>query len=224
MKQAFKKGLISAVIKSLINSFNKFKFHRSGQISLDNQIGRWIELLSSLENINHIVEIGTWNGRGSSRAIVSGVLKKSKINNSFIEVVGLESDLNYVHKAKKYLKKYKFFKIIYGSLVRYEELDNSELTENEMKWWHNDAMNLTNAPDVLSRIPKQIDLLILDGGEFSTYAEFHLLDNRIKQFLILDDTHTRKCKKLNEQLKKRSDYQIIFESKERNGTSVFLKR
>ena len=67
---------------------------------------------------------------------------------------------------------------------------------------------------------REIDLLILDGGEFSARGEFRKVEPRLRGFLILDDTKTRKCKDLLNELKSRSDYMVVWESEERNGAAV----
>ena len=47
-----------------------------GQITHRDTVGKWIELLSSLDEVKSIVEIGTWSGRGSSQCIKRGVLSR----------------------------------------------------------------------------------------------------------------------------------------------------
>jgi hypothetical protein len=42
-------------------------------------------------------------------------------------------------------------------------------------------------------LPKVFDVILLDGGEFTTYYEFQLLKNRCK-ILMLDDINVDKCK------------------------------
>jgi hypothetical protein len=78
-------------------------------------------------------------------------------------------------------------------------------------------------PNVLSQIPKQIDLLILDGGEFSTYAEWVTLKDRSK-IIMLDDTNVLKCKQIVSESSTSPDYQLLTKSDERNGFHVFINK
>lgn len=78
-------------------------------------------------------------------------------------------------------------------------------------------------PMSLDMVPDRIDLLILDGGEFSTFAEFKTLESRINNWVLLDDIQTRKCKRLFAELSNSVQYSLVGTSSERNGTAVFRK-
>jgi hypothetical protein len=206
----------------LIKLSNFFLKNHRGQIRKNTEIGRWILLLSSLSDINSIVEIGTWNGAGSSSLIARGVASNlAKIEKT--KVYGLEIDGSLAKIARKNLKKYKFYSILHGSIINESDLDLEDLMGSEPEWVQKDRENVRSCPNVLAMLPDVIDLLILDGGEFSTYSEFKKLEDRISKFLILDDTVTRKSRKILEEVEASKDYQIIFKSNERNGTAVILK-
>ena len=65
-------------------------------------------------------------------------------------------------------------------------------------------------------------MLILDGGEYSTYPEFKKLKDRTTIF-VLDDTNTLKCMRIRQELLTEK-YQIIYDNlQERNGCSIFRK-
>ena len=66
-------------------------------------------------------------------------------------------------------------------------------------------------------MPERIDLLILDGGEFSSYYEFLKLKDRTTYF-ILDDTKILKNFEVANIIKNnKSLYEIIVDSEDRNG-------
>jgi hypothetical protein len=191
-----------------------------GQINQDNEVGRWIKLISSLENVKSIVEVGTWNGKGSSQCIAEGVLDRRTPN---CHVIGFEVNPAMFKKAQKNLSKFDFFEIVFGSVVTGAELDQSNLSDEESEWFNQDFRWIRDAPLVSNKVPEAIDLLILDGGEFSTYAEFKLFEKKLTGWLVLDDTRTRKCSRILEELKLDSNYLIVHTSQERNGTAVLLK-
>lgn len=178
--------------------------------------------LASLEENRSILEIGTWNGLGTSRMIVQGI--SSRPDRQSVEVIGLEANEKLYRKAKFNLRKFGFFQVIFGTLVSQEQLDRSELTSLEKDWLAQDIDDLKNAPLVLSRIPSRIDLLILDGGEFSTYAEFQLLKERVSKWIVLDDINTRKCKRILQELVAENLFLLVWSSPERNGTAVLLRK
>jgi hypothetical protein len=209
--------LILVNIKTKIEAALPFFFEK-GQIDLKSEVGRWIYFLSSLSSTSVIVEIGTWNGKGSSNLIACGVIKSQNLNKT---VIGLEINKNLVTKARKNLKKYQFFKVLHGSIINVsevDEVDRVDLTGPEINWLRDDLIDIEKAPNVLDQIPSEINLLLLDGGEFTTYAEYKNLKNRIKGYVILDDTESRKCRRVLLEAKK--EKLVIFESHERNGTAV----
>jgi beta-glucosidase/6-phospho-beta-glucosidase/beta-galactosidase len=65
---------------------------------------------------------------------------------------------------------------------------------------------------------------LLDGGEFSSYAEYVALKDRVVKWLILDDVNVRKnCRVLKEAIES-GDFTQVWKSNERNGTAILVKR
>jgi hypothetical protein len=117
-------------------------------------------------------------------------------------------------------------KLIYGRIVEKDEILNFVQTINlnrwEEQWLREDLENVDKSENVLNQIPEKIDLLLLDGGEFSTYPEWLKLRDR-STIIMLDDTTVTKCKKINDELKSSENYTLVFETFEGNGFSVFEK-
>jgi len=201
----------------------RFEATHYGQVRKHHEIGKWIEFISSLPNVNVIVEIGTWNGKGTSRAIVRGVKSRSNASRSAIKVVGYEINPKLVNIAKKTLRKYPFFEVVFGSIVSVNALDRSNLNASEILWIDQDELWIKNAPNVLGTVPSVIDLLVLDGGEFSTLSEFKLLSPRVEGWVVLDDIKTRKCCEIMNLVRKGNDFNIVYESNERHGTAILKK-
>ena len=211
------------IARAVRKSLRQVATMRSGQITKNHDIGKWIAFVSSLPNINSIVEIGTWNGRGSSKAIVRGVKSRSKSNRSKVRVFGYEINPDMAKAAKKALRNSTFFEVVFGSIVNVEDLDRSNLSAAEKSWLDQDIFWMKNAPNVLSTVPLSIDLLILDGGEFSTLSEFNALNSRVTHWMILDDTKTRKCAEIVRLVRESKNFEVVYESDERHGTAI-LKR
>ena len=201
--------------------FHLFK-REEGQITLTSEIGRWIFLLSSLESVKVIVEIGVWNGRGSSNLVCRGI--ESNLNKPRdIVAFGLEISSDQYRIANKALRRYPFYRLIHGKIVEEYQLDHAGLNFNEEKWIIEDIKNMKLCPNVIEILPNVIDLLLLDGGEFSTYSEFKVLEDRLAGWVILDDTNTRKCKNLFLELSESDSFNLIYSSDERNGVAVFRR-
>lgn len=176
-----------------------------GQINFDTSFGREIYRLTKSLNVNTIVEIGTWNGEGTTAILGNGIL-----NNPNGKLYSLESDINQYKKAitfwSKLKKETEKINLIYGRIVEDNEVINwkemkekddilnfLECSESEVeKWFLKDIDNIKKCPNVLSQLPEYIDILLLDGGEFTTWNEFQKLKNRITQYIIINDTKTFK--------------------------------
>ena len=87
--------------------------------------------------------------------------------------------------------------------------------------WHRvDIQNMKKCDLFLERdeLPELFDVVLLDGGEFTTYFEFQLIKNRCK-YLLLDDINVAKCTKIVEEIKSEQEkWEILEESRTtRNG-------
>jgi len=202
----------------------KYKSTQVGQIGPKDEIGRWIELLASLNNVRTIVEIGTWNGLGSSLQIAKGVRKSTSDNILVKQVIGVEVNSQMWKRASRNLRKDSFFNVLHGSLVETSSLDSTDLSEFEKDWFAEDLRSIESSPNVIGEIPNAIDLLILDGGEFSTYGEYQMLKSRVSKWLILDDTNLRKCKRVLYEAINIDGFYLVFSSNERNGVAVLSRR
>jgi hypothetical protein len=191
----------------------------TGQISIDSGIGRWIALLASLDSVTSIVEVGTWRGNGSTTCIADGLLHRSS---SDALAWCLEVDAGMAREAARRHRRSRGIQVIWGRLVETGDLDLHELSADEQVWARADLELIRRAPNVTERLPDSIDLLVLDGGEFSTYAEYRDLRARVTQWLVLDDTRTRKGRRIAGDIVGGLDslFSPAWISNERNGVLV----
>jgi hypothetical protein len=184
---------------------------------------RW-ELLQEIiqnNNFKSIVEIGTWKGMGSTLA----VLKSKQDNTKFIS---LESNIDFFSIAEKNLDSFKNeFELLFGRIVEIDEvlshISEFSLSSEQNQWLSEDIQNFKNCPNVLDKLPEKIDLLILDGGEFSTYIEWNKLKDRVS-FIVLDDIYVLKCNKIYNELLRDDSYVLIDKTDEGNGFCIFKKK
>jgi hypothetical protein len=207
-----------------------------GQINRGTTTGEFIYNLCLKEEVQTVVEIGTWNGMGSTKCIADALLQR--FDNS--KLISLETNKKMYNLAKTYweqklLSCNSFMKekicLINGRIIEKEELLSLEelrgYSNYILDWetWHKeDVFNIELCENVLNTLPLEIDLLLLDGGEFSTFSEFNKLKDRTK-YILCDDTRTAKCSKVVEELKKDANFQIIFDNQtdNRNGFTAFKK-
>ena len=104
-----------------------------------------------------------------------------------------------------------------------EFVSNKNLTEEQKKWLSEDLENLSKCKNVLGILPSEIDFLLLDGGEFSTYPEWNVLKGRTKM-VALDDIRELKTKQIYEELNNDNNYELVIETSDGNGFCVFIKK
>ena len=196
-----------------------------GQILENSLFADFIDQIIQKYSPKNIVEIGTWKGLGSTKRIIDALIKNN-INSNFIS---LETNKIFYYEAKQNLNEYtNYVNLVYGRIIEIIDVENfvlsHQLTYQEQGWFNEDISNLILAPNVITSIPEEIDFLLLDGGEFSTYSEWLKLKDRSK-IIALDDTNTTKCKKIKQEIisGKYPYYEIIIDSNDRNGF-MFLKK
>jgi len=196
-----------------------------GQITLESNIGKYLyRVCSSDPEINTVVEIGTWDGLGSTACIVEGFKRSKKSNINF---VSLESNKFFYDGAVKTWGERalpSWVKLLYGKVIQKTDLDTTNLSSEEVGWLSTDLQAYESCPMILDQIPEKIDMLVLDGGEFSTKAEFLALESRANLF-VLDDTLVRKCKWIRQyMLDNPTKYQTLFDiPNERHGVFAAKK-
>lgn len=197
-----------------------------GQVKYGQELANLIYRLAS-DNTNKVmVDIGTWNGLGSTRMFIEGML-----NNKGSILYTIENNTEKINFAKNYwnlfLKQNNLnVEFVNGSLVSNEEIDNFlneegiELDDTNKYWLLIDKTNTTN----VVKLPcNKIDVLLIDGSEYSGFLEFSLLKD-ISNHILLDDVNNLKNKKTREYLIKSQDFILVNEDlTARNGFSYFKK-
>jgi hypothetical protein len=191
-----------------------------GQITENTERCKIIKNVIDTYKPNTVLEIGTWKGLGSTKCIIDSI-------DNEVSFLSLETNKSFYDIAVENLKSYQDkVKLIYGRIVEKDEILNFVQTINlnrwEEQWLREDLENVDKCENVLNQIPEKIDLLLLDGGEFSTYPEWLKLKDR-STVIMLDDTTVTKCKKINDELKSSENYTLVFETLEGHGFSVFKK-
>lgn len=196
-----------------------------GQINLDDEAGWYIKNICGREDVNTIVEIGTWNGRGSTFCIYDSIKNTEK------RLISLETWKEMYDFAFDFYKDKKEVSIINGyisnKLLDFHSLDDSFFTDYDknlkLSWYNEDLKNINNCKNVLDKIPEKIDFLILDGGEYSSWSEYLILKDR-SRIIFLDDTRPPTIKNFmaREDLLKTRKV-IVDNLYARNGYCIFEK-
>lgn len=195
-----------------------------GQILRGTELGDFIYNLVNRKDVFNIVESGSWDGLGTTRCVLDGLRKDQK----FISVelyrdmyeLTIKNNFSYLQNQN--------IQFIHGSIIDYEDIfwfDHTTIDKNKdlhaKLWFQSDIDNLKISKNVLNLLPVTIDLLILDGGEYSTYPEWKKLSERTR-IVVLDDSSIFKCSKIRKELLDNPEYSCLIDRPDsRNGFCAF---
>jgi hypothetical protein len=200
-----------------------------GQINPNDKCGQTLAHYVRTNQLANIVDIGTWNGMGSTLCFLVGLQ-----GNTTTQLITLEINREKVENAKKNLQPYigtTNTDFVWGSVISSDEIVDMPtifpefVANTEFQRWHSiDVANIDASPNVLHLIPETIDFILFDGGEFTTYYEFMKLFPRCVKFIALDDVLVSKCAKIRAFLSAHSEWTEIQFLNYRNGFSLFQKK
>jgi len=205
-----------------------FAIENTGQITLHTEEGRSIMKLLQGADIKTIVEIGTWNGLGSTMCILHGIQGKD------VQFWSLECNKEKHTAAVESLSDLidARVELIWGSVVDVEVVSSEKYLSNfpSLKdsetlqgWFKADLANCMACPKVLKDLPEKIDFLLLDGGEFTSLYEFFVLLPRCSGYIALDDTLTDKCRQVRKCLTESFDWIEVTCIDSSKGFSIFKR-
>ncbi len=204
-----------------------------GQINRGSLAGETLFNLATTPKNKVFVEIGSWNGQGSTKCIMDGLIKR--MDESYL--ISIEASKKFFDLADGFWKAHLFsyssivkdkLRLSHGRVIEptdmlpIEEIMKSNFAiEDYKKWYADDVENMNGAPNLFDTIPDKIDVLVLDGGEFSTYPEYLLLRDRAR-IIVCDDSSVYKCFQIREELLNDTSFvTLIDEPNQRNGFCVF---
>lgn len=205
-----------------------------GQINLHSSLGQCIYKFTTLPETQNIIDIGTWNGLGSTMCIIQAIIDSNKQN---YQAISIEANYEQFLLAKSNLTLYeKYINLVYGRITDVEDLVSlNDYNDNFFKlyprqlqeqWYAVDIKQHTEAPNIYNDIIQKIshiDLLILDGGEYCSYGEFLKLEP-ISKIIVLDDINTIKNHKAALILRNSKAYEILYDNpNSRNGYLIAQK-
>jgi len=214
--------------------------YKVGQINIGSTSGDLIYDVVKREDVNNIVEFGTWNGFGSTTCVIKSIID-SGVEKNFVSIE-LYPDM--YEEAKENLTEknlIKYVKLLNGRVIDVNDVfwfDHNLVTDTMKKgqdqhgisalhsqlWYYKDLDFLKKAKNILDELPESIDFLILDGGEYSTYPEWIKLKDRVK-IVALDDTKSLKCEKIRKEIIESNEYEAVYDNQDyRFGFSIFERK
>lgn len=203
---------------------------QKGQISLDSEFGSLLYLLMSYgEGPTKWLEVGSWNGRGTTRCILEGLLHREEKAN--VKFVSYEANPAIYPVAKENLEVYKDlssnFTLFHGKLpsslsfplAKYIPEKSTHFTlffeDEKYIYEHAESINPPFSPEVI----------VLDGGEYVGYQDWEAIPKENLKHIFLDDISIYKNKGVHQLLKYLSDWECVLEKpNDRNGWAYWRKR
>jgi hypothetical protein len=194
-----------------------------------------------------ILEIGSANGRGSTKAFIEGI-HEAKLQDHCI-MFCLEAKLDRYNELIREVKDHSFIKCVWASSIPIDEYMTEKQIElfmqshgydynikrhstGTVKQWRKSEINeiISNgvAQDglfyVLDRVDKKpFDMVLIDGSAFTAMKEYEIVNGA--GIIIMDDTKDIKCDLPHRLIQKTGCYEIIEDSGNyRNGFAAFRRK
>jgi hypothetical protein len=215
--------MCSGCVTGLKTAFYKInmKVENTGQIRLGQPFGEYIAKYAADSRFSRYVEIGTWNGRGSTCCFQDGFERRS----TPATLQSYEISKSRVQEATELWKDAPHIHIVHGRVLE----DNKCPTFSQVQsvfpkltvaWHSEDVDNFWSASYVPMEDP---EVVLLDGAEYLTYFEFEEMKRMtgIKVFM-LDDSAVDKCRDIHRYLLANPDWtRVAYSDTDRNGWSIF---
>lgn len=194
----------------------------TGQINLGTEFGNTLYTISKNPNYSTFCEVGTWNGRGSTQCIYEGIRDRDAV------LYSIEGDRNMFNEALRHWKHTSSVHLLYGTLHRNimgrAQVEThpfySRIVDHYKLWYSTEFETIRTSPIV--EVPP-CDVILLDGGEFSTVGDWNVLNHTNLKVVILDDTQVIKTNAIREELLSRPEkWRCTYDRPlDRNGWAIF---
>ena len=195
-----------------------------GQINRDCALGEFIYQIAKNEKYKYFLDVGTWNGQGSTRCLVEGIRERSDANSCIIYSVETNLDMYKTACSSWEKENVPYLRLIHGRIAD-KMMTEEEIVKHPLfpkvalhyfLHFKNDYADFTSCPK-FSII--RVDVAILDGGEFCGMSDWEAVSKMNPRLVILDDTQVIKnegvLKKLEEE-----GWRTVLSGTDRNGWAI----
>jgi hypothetical protein len=169
----------------------------TGQLGSDTPVGQFLIEFVKRTDIKSVVEVGTWNGRGSTECIMDGLMTRDDATT----FVTLEADQGRRDSSADFWadrdKGNVELKLLWGklteSMVTREYVQNHPKFSDQLQYYDIEASQTHRAPLVGDQLPEDVEFIFLDGGEFCSVFDFNFLVKKYAhslKYIGVDDIDT----------------------------------
>lgn len=203
-------------------------FSGTGQINMNSTFGKEVYNMCKRENVKNIVEVGTWNGEGSTVCIMNALMEKE--NHSVL--YSFEADKDNYNKAVQYWnnkdtknKLSLINAVLHRECLEIEDVKKMYTNVNDfvLRFYLRERKLLHTNMLFDNSLLQNIDVILLDGAEYTTYGDYSVLIKKQPKVIMLDDTNVFKCKQIRAELLNNSEWKLLRENlNDRHGWSIFV--
>jgi hypothetical protein len=205
-----------------------------GDFAENHEIFTFLILAGSNPDFKVFLEVGTGTGVGTTRAIMNGILQRTEQN---ARLYSLDINEPAIHKARfQYINNRKwqntsFAQFMWGRLNKTEFLLRQDLEEfpnpvairpiydlmydREHHLW-------LKAPYI--SLAERFDVIVLDGGDFSSIGDFSALKETNPKMWFLVDVNLCKNRGAFAELSASSKYDLIRKFEDGRGSAIFKRK
>ena len=215
------------------------------EITLEDPLGIMIRDAVRFIGLKNNLEIGAWDGSGSTQCFIEGMKEFEEKSLKSIEI----NEERFL-ELKERVKSYDWIECIHDSSISSDTLppyeyiwdsnhfkcpiekmsyDEKQVEKANIKvWYDRDIKLMSNFDGYLHTDKDYYDSVLIDGGEFCGYEEFLLLKDRTDVF-FLDDCHIAyKTSKVFDVLKNDNEWSCLMNCvpphpNSRNGSAAFIR-
>lgn len=206
------------------------------EITFGSKFGRDLFLTVRLLRLQSVLEIGSFDGDGSTQVFIRALQPFARK-----KLVCLELRDDRFGNLQHNTASHDWVEPMHASTVSWEAFTNRdfdrdvwphyqsgdlELHDRVKGWWEDDVriIRQSTQPGYLESNTDYFDGVFIDGGEFSGYDEFRLLRGRTHCFMLDDAFKVFKTRKVYQELAADPAWRLIRQNKnDRNGTAIFCR-
>jgi hypothetical protein len=205
-----------------------------GDFAENHEFFTFLVLAGANPEYKTFLEVGTASGMGTTRALVNGICHRSEPN---ARMYSIDVNEPAIHKARyQYINNRKwlstsFIQFIWGRLNKTEFLLREDLAEMP------NPLQLRQIYDVMYdrehhlwlkspfvSLNEKFDVIVLDGGDFSSIGDYNMLKNLEPKMWFLVDVNLCKNRATFAELSASSKYELIRKFEDGRGSAVFKRK
>ena len=197
-----------------------------GQILPDTLFGRALMEVASDPAYDTFLDVGTWKGGGTTLCLVRGAMNRLET-----KIYSVEANQQLYHEAcKNWENRPACLELLWGKLTNQIMLAHQieshplfkKIKEHYQLWYRQDVIDVARAPIVV--LPASVDVVVLDGGEFTGAGDMERALQLNPKVIALDDIYVMKNCENYDMLINSEEWALWRHGTERTGWAIFKRR